>query len=225
MGGFLGAVLEFPTVLFTFLLVVVIGYWLLALTGVLDLGDGADATAGLDTDAGAEPAGRGGAAGTLAGVGLGAVPPGVVGSLLVAVAWFVSLAGGVLLDALGFGPVARMATGFAVLVVALLGAWLVCRLVVMPLRRLFPAGSEDTRSAFVGRLCVIRTGRVTADFGQAEVTADDGSTAIVQVRQPGDETMRAGSMALIYDYEPLGEFFWVTLAGAAFDQPTPRTPT
>ncbi|SCL23516.1 hypothetical protein GA0070616_2740 [Micromonospora nigra] len=203
MSGFVGAALSFPTVLFGFLLVVVVGYWLFVLTGVLDLGDD------LDVD--------GVSGNLLAGLGLGGVPAAVAFSLLVAVAWFVSLAGGALLDELGLGPAARIVGSVGLLVAAALAAWVVTRLVAIPLGRLFPDGSEASRHGFVGRLCVVRTGTVTADFGQAEVTADDGSSAVVQVRQPGDERMPAGSSALIYDYDAQGEFFWVMPADPALD--------
>ncbi len=203
MTDFLGAALSFPTVLFSFLLVVVVGYWLLVLTGVLDLGDDLD----VDGVPGA----------VLAGLGLGGVPSAVVFSLLVAVAWFVSLAGTVLLDDLGFGAGTRIAVSVGVLLAAAACAWLVTRLVAVPLSRLFLTGTDATRHAFVGRLCIVRTGTVTADFGQAEVTATDGSSAVVQIRQPGDERMPAGSSALIYDYDTEGEFFWVMPAGPAFD--------
>ncbi|MFU8872813.1 hypothetical protein [Micromonospora sp. SL4-19] len=212
MTGFLGAALGFPTVLFSFLLLVVVGYWLLVLTGVLDLGDD------LDVD--------GVPGGILAGLGFGSVPSAVVFSLLVAVAWFVSLAGTVLLDGLGLGAAARIAVSFGVLLVAVLAAGLVTRLVAVPLGRLFPAGTESSRQAFVGSLCTIRTGRVTADFGQAEVAAADGSTAIVQVRQAGAEPLHAGSSALIYDYDVEGEFFWVMPADFAVDSdPSRHAPT
>ncbi|GGM43312.1 hypothetical protein GCM10011608_30010 [Micromonospora sonchi] len=203
MTDFLGAALSFPTVLFSFLLVVVVGYWLLVLTGVLDLGDDLD----VDGVPGA----------VLAGLGLGGVPSAVVFSLLVAVAWFVSLAGTALLDGIGFGSGTRILVSIGVLLAAAACAWLVTRLVAVPLGRLFPAETDATRHAFVGRLCVVRTGTVTADFGQAEVTAADGSSAVVQIRQPGDEKLTSGSSALIYDYDTEGEFFWVMPAGPAFD--------
>jgi hypothetical protein len=203
VAGFLGVALSFPTVLFSFLLVVVVGYWLLVLTGVLDLGDD------LDVD--------GVPGGVLAGLGFGGLPSAIVFSLLVAVAWFVSLAGTALLDGWGLGAAARIAVSVGVLLAALAVAWLVTRLVAVPLGRLFPAGSEASRHSFVGRLCVIRTGRVTADFGQAEVTATDGSSAVVQVRQHRADPLRAGSSALIYDYDPDGEFFWVMPAGTVLD--------
>ncbi|GAA5004147.1 hypothetical protein GCM10025734_42170 [Kitasatospora paranensis] len=72
-----------------------------------------------------------------------------------------------------------------------------------------------SRRDFVGLGCVIRTGRVGPDFGQAEVRAADGSSAVVQVRQNRADAaaagsgLRAGTSALIYDYDAEGEFFWV----------------
>lgn len=180
---FVGAALGFPAVVFSFALLVVIGYWVLVLLGGVD----ADTDADIDL---------------LDGLGLGGVPVTVVLSVMVAVAWFVSLAGTVLLG----GAVLSI----VVLVAALGCAWAAARLLVPLLRRLLPAGPEPSRADFVGRTCVVRTGRVGPDFGQAEVTAADGSSAIVQVRQSGDEPLTAGSTALIYEYDAGGEFFWVT---------------
>lgn len=185
MGGFVDAALGFPTVLFTFLLVVVIGYWLLVLVGALDI-------EALDTDGG-----------FLDGFGLSGVPSTVALTVAVAVAWFVSLVGGVLLGS-------ALVLSILVLVVALAAAFFATRLLIRPLRPLFSGGPEASRNDFVGSVCVIRTGRVSTDFGQAEVTAADGSSAIIQVRQAGADELRAGSSALIYDYDADGEFFWVT---------------
>jgi len=184
MGGFFEAVLSFPAVILTPLLVVVIGYWIVVIAG------------------GADPEGDGnsGEGGVLAFVGLGGVSASVVLSLLIAFAWFVSLAGGELLGAIPAG---------IVLAAAVVVAWVLTRLSVLLLKRLMPAGAEPSRADFVGRTAVIRTGRVTATFGQAEVHSADGSSAIVQVRQAGDDDLRAGTVAVLYDFDPVGEFFWV----------------
>jgi hypothetical protein len=187
MGEFVSAALGFPAVLFTFLLVVLVGYWLLVLLGALD----------IDDDGGD----------FLAGLGFGGVPLTIVLSLVVGIGWFVSLVGTVVLS--GLSTAARVGLGFVVLVVALVFALFVTRLLVTPLRSVFHADPSASRADFVGRTCVIRTGTVATDFGQAEVRAEDGSTAIVQVRQTGQEDLRAGCLALIYDYDTDGEFFWV----------------
>lgn len=117
MGDFIEAVLDPPTVLFSFLLVVVIGYWLLVLVGWADLD--------LDADVDAE---AGGAGGFLAALGLGGVPALVALSLLTVLAWFVSLAGTALLGGLAAPVAVTVLLSIAVLAVALVVAWLGTRL-------------------------------------------------------------------------------------------------
>lgn len=185
---FVDAALGFPAVVFSFALLVVIGYWVLVLLGGADVDALDDAVPGL---------------------GLGA-PVSIVASVGIAVAWFVSLAGTALLDGADLPAGVSVLLSLAVLAIALVCAAALARLLVLPLRRLMPTAPESSRADFVGRTCVVRTGRVDAGFGQAEVTAPDGSTAIVQVRQTGDESLTAGSTALIYDYDADREFFWVT---------------
>ncbi|WIM97490.1 hypothetical protein ACTOB_001018 [Actinoplanes oblitus] len=181
-NGFIEAALSFPTVLLTPLLLLVIGYWLVVIVG------------GADPEAGHEH-------GALLGV-----PIPVFVSLLVALAWFGTLAG-----AQWPGP----APLWLVPLAALVAAAIVTRLVAIPLRRLLPTGPDASRADFVGLTCVIRTGRVTRTFGQAEVHAPDGSSAIVQVRQTGADELGAGTVALIYDVDPEAEFFWVVPADIA----------
>ncbi|MEV0649233.1 hypothetical protein AB0I28_28655 [Phytomonospora sp. NPDC050363] len=205
MSEFVHASLAFPAVLFTFALIVVIGFWVLTLFG------GADPDI-LDTDGGAEIGESGG--GFLSVFGLGHVPATVVLSLLITFSWFLSLAGTVLLDGLGLPGLVYALLALGVLLVAVVLAWAATRALISPLRRVFAPEVPASRADFVGRVCVIRTGSVTHDFGQAEVTADDGSTAIVQVRVPVEiahdpEDFRSGRTALIFDYDAIGEVFLV----------------
>ncbi|WP_330843393.1 hypothetical protein [Actinophytocola sp.] len=190
MGEFVDAALSFPAVIFTFLLAAVVVYWLLVLVGTLDVEIG-------DLD-------------VADGIGLGGVPVTVTVSVLTTVAWFASLTGTVLIAGLGTLP--RTLLGIVVLLIAVIAGLFVARLVAVPLRRLYVTGGEASRVDFVGRECVIRTGSVTESFGQAEVTAADGSSAIIQVRQTGEHTFANGHRALIFDYDTDGEFFLVAPA-------------
>ncbi|MFD1543850.1 YqiJ family protein [Nonomuraea guangzhouensis] len=177
MTEFLHVALSFPTVVFTFLLVVVAGYWFIVISGLFDFEDG-----------------------EAPWLGLGGVPAGIALSLLIALAWLLTLIG------------SQLAQGVALLAVpilALLGAWLGMRGLIIPLRRLFPDARRPSRGDFVGQMCVIRTGHAGADFGQAEVTAPDGSSAVVQVRTTGQDRLARGDNALIFEYDANGEFFWV----------------
>ncbi len=200
MDGFLRAITSFPTSLFSLLLVVVVGYWMLVLAG--GIGHGGHHIGGGTGGHG----GHHGFGGLQNALGLGGVPITVAVSLVVAFAWFSALAGGQLWQG-GNGGLLLGATA---------GGWLGARVLVWPLRRIMPAPvPPPSRRDFVGRDCVIRTGRVGPDFGQAEVRAEDGAAAIVQVRQSAEEAGGAGSVliagaaALIYDYDAEGEFFRV----------------
>ncbi|WP_228081600.1 DUF1449 domain-containing protein [Streptomyces profundus] len=192
MGDFFSTALDFPAVVFSIPLAVVLLYWLFALAFGVGAGD-------VDADVSAD-AGAGGGFGWF---GLGGVPLAVPLSLLVALAWFVSMAGAELIDE-GVGqavvPPVALFVGWA-------GSWLAVR----PLRRLFRAESGIYHQDFVGRVCEVRTSRVTGGFGQAEVAADDGGTAIIQIRAEGPEAdeLASGHRALIYGYESDGGFFWV----------------
>lgn len=213
MSEFFTAALGFPTVLFSFALLVVIGYWILVILGGLglDLLD-ADADDGAGTD---------GFAGFMSGIGLGGVPVTVSLSLLIAVSWFVSLSGNALLDGVDFSSPMVIALAIVVLVVALVCAWAVTSLLAVLWRRFAPNGREPSQRDFIGRVCVIRTGRVDREFGQAEVTASDGSTALVQVRQNGSDPLTSGSTALIFEHDSEGSFFWVTAYDAELDPHRP----
>ncbi|HWM01669.1 MAG TPA: hypothetical protein VNP92_04955 [Actinophytocola sp.] len=200
MGEFVDAALSFPAVLFGFLLVVVVLYWLLVVLGTLD----------IDLVGGGDDGDGGDGDGLLDGIGLGGVPVTVTLSVLIVFAWFVGIVGGLLLA--GLGGIGAVLLRAGVLVVALFVGLLAARLVAVPLRKLYVSGTEPSRGDFVGRECVIRTGRVSTDFGQAEVTAADGSSAIVQVRQTGEHELSTGRLALIFDYDTDGEFFWVAPA-------------
>ncbi|MEU5657548.1 hypothetical protein ABZ802_18260 [Streptomyces sp. NPDC047737] len=209
MTDFLSAALTFPAVVLGGALVVVVCFWLLVLVGAA----GHDS---FDTDLDSEA------------VGFGGMPVSVSVSLFVVVAWFTGLAGSVLVLRSGVTGTLRAVSHLVVLAGALLIAWGVVRMLARRLRRYFPAEPPPSREDFVGRICTIRTGSVSDDFGQAEVAADDGSTAIVQVRQPlrpsaPAEVFTSGSTGLLYAYDADGEFFWVSPYDAELaPRPLPR---
>ncbi|MFI6722876.1 hypothetical protein [Streptomyces atratus] len=206
MQDFLSAATAFPTVLFGAALGVVVFFWFLVLAGAADHHsfDG-------DLDTGM--------------AGIGGVPVTVSVSVMVVVGWFTSLAGTVLLHRSGVTGITRAGLACAVFAGALLIAWAVMRVLVRLVRRRFPDEPPPSRQDFLGRVCTIRTGSVSSDFGQAEVAAADGSTAIVQVRLLGpadDAVLTSGSAALLYAYDDEGEFFWVSPYDKALDPGPPK---
>lgn len=199
MGDLFDAALAYPAVLFSFPLLVVAGYWLFA--AITGLASGA--ADGEDGD------GTGGFAGFLTALGLGGVPVTVVLSLVIAVAWLTALAGTVL-----FGH-PLLLTGW--LLLALYTGWQATWLLARPLRRVLRTGGGARNADFVGRLCLVRIGCAAGRFGQGEVTQEDGTSALIDIRSDEARELPAGSQALIYDYDAEGDFFRVAPAGAAAD--------
>jgi hypothetical protein len=122
-------------------------------------------------------------------------------SVFVLVTWFAALVGTVLT------PEGKLR--YVVLAGALLGGALLTKILSIPLRNWTRPEKPASRNDFVGRTAIVKTTRVTEHYGQAEVTADDGGTAVVQVRAAQSTELKAGQTALIFDYDAEGEFFWV----------------
>ncbi|WP_327402429.1 hypothetical protein OG194_21365 [Streptomyces sp. NBC_01288] len=207
MGAFFAAATGFPTVVFTAALTVVVLFWLLVALGAADAHGHAHAH--LNSRAHGD------------GWGLGGVPVTLAFSLFTAVGWLISYCASVLL--VPSGPVGAL-VGAVVLIGTVYVSWRATKLFVRPLHRLFPDEHGPSRLDFVGLTCTIRTGRVDAGFGQAEVRSADGSAAVVQVRQTGGDSgegaLASGSTGLLYAYDETGEFFWVAPYDSALD---PRT--
>ncbi|GAA3009046.1 hypothetical protein [Actinokineospora diospyrosa] len=181
MDRLLVAAFSFPAVVFTFLLVVVAGYWLLVAIGVSTV----ESVGAADPEA----------------FGLGRVPLSVALSLVTCLAWGISMAGDLLLGSAEPSP---LVPGAFVLVVALVIALIGTRFTIPLLNKLLPV-----RLDLVGTDCVVRTGRVDDHFGAAEATTADGRTVIVQVRQAGARPLRTGARARIQEYDRRGGFFWI----------------
>jgi hypothetical protein len=122
-------------------------------------------------------------------------------SMFLVITWFAALVGTVLT------PEGKLR--YVVLIGALLVGAFLTKIFLIPVRNWTKPEKPASRNDFVGRTAIVRTARVTGNYGQAEVTADDGGTAVVQVRAAESTELTAGQTALIFDYDAEGEFFWV----------------
>lgn len=236
MSEFVEVITSYPTVVFTVLVGVVLGYWLLVILGAIDIEaldpsgllDGLDGAAdgaaeGIDGVAegvggGAEGldvpeaeglrAGSGGGAGLLTALGLKGVPLSITMSLLFVFSWGLT---GFAMQAFGMAVPAglpRIAVGTAIAASAVVVAFLATAVLLRPLRTVFVSGVARSRASFVGKTCRITTGRVDEKFGQAELD-DEGTSLLVDVRCAESNELRKGSRALIYDYDRARETYLV----------------
>ncbi|MFF4287643.1 hypothetical protein ACFY0R_20420 [Streptomyces sp. NPDC001633] len=165
MGTILAAAAGFPTLVFTAALVVLVVFWLLVAAGVTD-------PRSFDADADVEAWGMGG------------VPVAVAFSVLTVVAWLVSLSFTVLMDPLATPGVARALIRLPVLAVALLIAWRAARLLVRPLRRLFPDEPGLPRPDVARPARATRTAPAGSGPGPTEAAAQEDAP-VTQLRLPG----------------------------------------
>ncbi len=207
MDSFITAATSYPTAIYTALLLVVLGYWLIALMGWVDF-DSTDVDVELQSHGDADPAELSTLAGYLVALGLGGVPFSMVVSLLVLLSWVLScLAGEWLLPLVPTAPLQWLA-GTAVLLASLGAAIVATAQVVKPMRGLFVTHNAMGNASLVGQTCRILSQQVNARHGYAEV-AQRG--AGIQIRVWADEpnTLAKGSTAYLLAYDAAGQRYLV----------------
>ena len=227
--GFLEHFVAFPTVIFTVLLGVLLLYWLLVIVGALGM-PSVDIDAGFDgglegigegigAAEGLEGAAEGGAEGVAEGVGeafgegasslwsglfnasrLGTVPVTVATSLLVFWMWISSMFGNIFLRPF-LGDWGAAAIGLLVILpLSFITGLILTSIAVRPLAPLFVVHAAPSRRNLAGRICEVRSGSVTADFGQAEL-ADGGAGLILSVRCEKKNELKRGDLVVIVSYD------------------------
>lgn len=214
MDQLLNIALAFPIVLLTILVGVAMVYWIFVILGALDIdlvadadadgfdvgdaaGDGADAGHG-DGDGG-DHGEHGGSAGILAALGLRKVPLTISISLIVLIAWIICLIAMLALP--GFDALPRWLVGLAVLIGSLIVSVPMAAVCARPLAPLFVVHQPKKRKDYVGSVCAITTGEVTATFGQARIE-EGGYVLDVPVRCDTGHAFSRHDKALIIDYDP-----------------------
>lgn len=234
MREFLELCLTPPAWIFTWLMIPVSLYWLVSVFGSLashagdgHIGDGGHGHAG-DGHAGghdghAGDGHQGHSDGGLApgdvqaawgGLAYGEVPRILSLSLLIFFGWTSSLAALWLYPPLA--GIARGATfiGAGLSALFFAAAFAAASLAVRPIHKLLVAGAGPRRSDLIGKLCTVRTQRVDAAFGQAEV---DHASSLVQVRDLSGRGLKYGDRAIVFDYDGDQEVFLI----APFDPASP----
>lgn len=194
MDPFYDIVLSFPTVVFTFLLLLTVFYWLLTIVGLvgvemLDVGmDGADSVNSLNVFSG-----------LLFKLGLNGVPVTIVISLIALLGWLISfVVVYFLFPWLPFGWL-RFLAAVPVLLGTFYLATMVTATLIRPLRPIFIASNQEVQKQILGQAAVVRTGEVNRSFGEAYLE-DGGAGLIVKVRSYKDEIFKRGDRVVLLDY-------------------------
>lgn len=222
MQAVLEASLAFPTVIFTVMLGFVLLYAALVIVGALDLDfldgvlglesfDGVDAADGAD--GGTDVGDAGVIAGIMAALGIAGIPITVWGSVLVLLSWLLCMIAMQFAAPLLPGGVAGYAlAGLVGFVSFLVGGFVASRL-VRPLRKVYVTEKAPRRSSLVGRRCTVLSAHVDATSGRGEID-DGGSGFIAEIRCDRPNDLTRGSIAVVFDYDPIEGIFHVAPSAA-----------
>lgn len=215
MANFLAIAIGFPTVVFTALLVLSLGYWALVMVGALDLDMfdfdlDLDIDAELDADAeiGDSAGGLGFLGDVLSFLGFGKVPLMVLISFFAFFGWILSFLATWALGPFTGNAMVTIALSFGVLGVALIGGLLLGSAAARPLAPIFQTAEGRDNQSLIGESVVLSTGRVDPAFGQAQVQVAD-SDLLVQVRCDSANHLARGDRALIVSFDRTRDAFVV----------------
>ena len=199
MGSFGDAAFGYPTAIYTALLAVVLGYWLLALVGLVDFEH-----SGFDVDLDVQADGDAGEISTLAtyvvAMGLNGVPFSVVVSLIVLVGWTLSCLAAMWVLPLVPTTLMNVVAGTAVLLTSLAVSIIVTARLIRPMRGLFVTHAAMSNASLVGQSCTVLTQSVDEKVGRAEVR-QRGAGINIRVWARSPNTLSKGSTARIADYD------------------------
>lgn len=204
MDPFYENISSFPTVFFSFFLLITVLYWLVAVLGfvevdVLDF-DIPDADGALDINAeGSELSSPDVLAGLMLRFGLQGVPVTIIITFIALFGWLLSYYTVHFLLGLVPDGVIRFLLGLPVLAGALYVAVMITSVVIKPLRPLFQKAQQQGVRHILGQTAVVRTSRVDTDFGEA-LLEDGGAGLIIKVRATGEEEFHKGDKVVLLEH-------------------------
>lgn len=185
---------QFPTVIYSTLLGVVVVYWLVGMLGLVDLGFSGDADIDLDPEISI-----GGLTGLMLTFGLTGVPFTLVISIIVLICWLISFY--LQLYLLTWLPdgwlyyVMGVVTDVIVFAISLPIAAIILR----PIKGMFTSVETTTSHHLVGKDAIIATGTVSENFGQARLF-NEGAEILLDVRCDPQHTLKMGDEVLVIEY-------------------------
>lgn len=195
MEAFLNISLAFPTVVFSFMLAVMVVYWLIALLGLAEI-ELLDNLALPDSD-GLQLEGL---AGLLMRLGLAGIPLTIILTALVFFCWLISYYAAYLLSPLLGVGLLRYLLGAGIAVGAFLAAVPLTSLVLRPVRTLLRKAAPPASKSLLGQVGVVRSPSVTARQGYAWVE-DGGAGLTLQVRSAtAGVEFRRGTRVVLIEY-------------------------
>ncbi len=194
MEQLLAVASQFPTVIYSTLLGIVVVYWLVGMLGLIDL----DFSGDIELDSEIEVS-VGGLTGLLLTFGLTGVPFTLVISIIILTCWLVSIY-------LQFYLLAWLPDGWLYYLMGAVSSFIVflislpvTAVIIRPLKGMFNSVETATSHHLVGKDATIATGTVTETFGQARLF-NDGAEILLDVRCSAEHALTMGDKVLVIEY-------------------------
>lgn len=206
MGIFITNITSFPVIVFTFLLTIVLCYWLMALLGVvdiemLDVDMDMDVTTDFETEVSIDPnaEGIGGIAGFMLIWGLTGVPVTVVLSLLIVTSWIICYVIVSLLFPLIPLGIIKHIIGVCLLLASFAISIPITAFFIKPFKSFFVTHNAVKKDSLIGQECQVKTGKVTATFGQG-ILEDGQAGMILDIRADESLGIKKGDSVILIEY-------------------------
>jgi magnesium-transporting ATPase (P-type) len=205
MNEFIQIILNFPTLFYTVLLSFISLFWLSTILGLADI-DTLDGNVDLDVDA--DPA-----ANTLAvwlnKFKLEGIPLTITLSLIILTSWVLCFLGVYFIyPHLPTGWVG-VAIGFWLIVLTPIMAAIIISPFLQPLKPLFKKEAAQSSFDFLGKTATVRTGKVTLNFGEAEVS-DGAAGLIIKIRAEEPNDIQRGDKVILENYNTIDSTYQIT---------------
>lgn len=202
MELFFQTIMQFPVIVFTFLVGISIIYWLIASLGVIEV-DALDVDVDIELDGVVQGKLDGtleALAGLLMRLNLVGIPVTLLLTVLFFFAWLISY----FVQLLVLSPLPLGWLIYPIGVLVMVGAFVLavpCTVVICrPLGGFFRnAKAMHSKPAVLGRTAVLRSGKVTASFGEATLE-DGGAGLILKVRAAEPNSFQRGDQVVLIEY-------------------------
>lgn len=187
---------QFPTVIYSTLLGIIVIYWIIGMLGLIELDFSGDIELDIDTDIDASV---GGLTGLLLTFGFTGVPFSLVISILILICWLISFYSQFYLLAWLPDGWLYYLTGAVSCFIIFLISLPITAMVVRPLKGMFKSVEAATSQHLVGKDATIATGTVSETFGQARLF-NEGAEILLDVRCDPEHSLKMGDKVLVIKY-------------------------